>query len=106
MNYCSFSNLHWQKVSYIQIAGIRSHNIYDIISASLTAECKDGDIRLAGSLPKLAKEKVEVCAKKKWSALCSSNLKIDDVRVVCKQMGYSNDSELSSIWSMLIHISK
>ena len=43
-----------------------------------------------------------MCAKKKWGAVCGDNWKGGgDAKVVCKQLGYSDDSELSK---MLIYV--
>ena len=55
----------------------------------------DGAIRLAGG--SLANEgRVEICQSGEWKTVCDSNWSENEARVVCRQLGYSNQGDINN----------
>ena len=54
--------------------------------------CCDGAIRLSGG--SLANEgRVEICQSGEWKTVCDNNWSENEARVVCRQLGYSDQGD-------------
>ena len=58
-------------------------------------DCRDGDIRLEGSLSSL-KGRVEMCYDGVWGTICSHSWSTSDASVVCRQLGFSSSGNVSN----------
>ena len=70
--------------------GIRLINIVCLIRCLFRDfHCCDGATRLSGS--SLANEgRVEICQSGQWKTVCDNNWSENEARVVCRQLGYSD----------------
>ena len=63
-----------------------------ILPMSTESECDSGQVRLVGGRI-MSEGQVEVCANGTWGRVCRDLWDDDDARVVCRQLGYSDQSE-------------
>ena len=59
---------------------------------ALSQDCSDGDIRLIGGESYL-EGRVEICQSNMYSTICDDFWDESEARVVCRQLGYTGDSE-------------
>ncbi len=74
---------------------------YLLVSTYYIIGCQNGDIRLVDGNSTL-EGRVEICTSKTWGTVCDSNWDVNDVWVVCRQLGLSpagmsHQQELSSL---------
>ncbi len=73
---------------------LQNHLTY--VSYVYTIEaCPDGEVRLAGS-PIPTQGRVEICLDDVWGTVCDANWDSNDARVVCRQLGFSDQSTYGS----------
>ena len=66
-----------------------SHTVNTILH---NIECDVGDVRLVGgSVPE--EGRAEVCFYRTWGTICDDHWGVNDAKVVCRQLGYSNESK-------------
>ena len=58
-----------------------------VLSSCNVAPCSNGDVRLMGGTRE-GEGRVEFCHNQVWGTVCDNNWGIDDVNVVCGQLGY------------------
>lgn len=54
--------------------------------------CRDGDVRLVGGSNNTI-GRVEVCINRAWGTMCNRRFGTNEALVICKQLGFSADSE-------------
>ena len=62
---------------------------------SISVVCSDGDVRLEGG-DRVSGGRVEVCYNDTWGSVCDDFWDANDARVVCRQLGFSEQCELNS----------
>ena len=63
--------------------------------ATVSTQCNHGDVRLVnGSVPN--EGRVEVCVSSIWGTVCDTRWGREGAEVVCKQLGYTPDSNNDS----------
>ena len=50
--------------------------------------CCDGSVRLSGTVSN--EGRVELCVSGQWKTVCDNNWSMNEARVVCRQLGYSD----------------
>ena len=60
------------------------------------SECKHGSIRLVNGTTRF-EGRVEICIDNVWGTVCHDWWSMDDATVVCRQLGFSTESETVSI---------
>ena len=66
------------------------------------ATCEDdehGTVRLVGGRFVSSGGRVEVCMNGNWGTVCRDGWTDEDTHVVCRQLGYQGQGELSSLFS-------
>ena len=61
------------------------------MSTDITACDHEGEVRLEGGQNKY-EGRVEVCNNGEWKTVCDRGWRRQEVEVVCRQLGYSNDT--------------
>ena len=65
--------------------------IYNLTVYAVSTQCNHGDVRLVnGSVPN--KGRVEVCVNSIWGTVCDIRWGREEAEVVCRQLGYTPDS--------------
>ena len=65
-------------------------DIINITSFLIIGPCTDFSTRITGtSVPYIGR--VEICIDQQWTTLCQSDWGINEAKVVCKELGYSNN---------------
>ena len=73
---------------------ISNTSIYNVCFILLVVLCANGDLRLRGRSRSLNHEgRVEVCWNDTWGTVCDTPWSSNDVKVVCRQLGFSTQSE-------------
>ena len=54
--------------------------------------CSNGDVRLVDG-PNMYEGRVEVCFNQEWGTVCDDHWSTNDGTVICRQLGFSTDSE-------------
>ena len=57
--------------------------------------CVENSVRLYGGMAP-HEGRVEVCFSDRWGMVCDNGWSISDARVVCRELGFSQDGEWSS----------
>ena len=65
------------------------------LSLSLSAACRNGDLRLQGSSIQ-SRGRVEICHNNMWGTICDNSWSSLDARIVCKQLGFSQIGEIDN----------
>ena len=61
-------------------------------ATTIAAPCRTGRLRLVGgNIPN--EGRVEICMNNVWGTVCDDSWSSDDTTVVCRQLGYSTQSE-------------
>ena len=65
-----------------------------IICAFIVVACQDDDVRLQGGITKF-EGRVEICKNERWGTVCGNIWFDTHATVVCRQLGFSTNSELN-----------
>ena len=69
-----------------------------LLSANVTPNCSDGDIRLADG--RYGSEgRVEICYNGKWGTVCDDRWDDKDAMAVCQQLGFPSEGKMSYLIS-------
>ena len=68
------------------------HNFLCFLSTRDTSQCCDGTVRLAGGSSS-NEGRVEICQSREWKTICDNNWSENEARVVCRQLGYSDQGD-------------
>ena len=63
--------------------------------------CNDSNVRLFGGETK-SEGRVELCSMGRWTLVCRDFWDNNDAQVVCRQLGYNVEGELSSLASLMM----
>ena len=69
---------------------------------STESECESGQVRLVGGAV-VTEGRVEVCANGTWGRVCRHSWDDNDARVVCRQIGHSDQCEFVKFNETLLH---
>ena len=61
------------------------------IAYGSTTNCTDGDVRLEGGR-NMFEGRVEMCDRGEWKSVCDRRWGSEEAEVVCRQLGYTNQS--------------
>ena len=64
-----------------------------VVHTYYTAPCTDGQLRLAGGNV-VNEGRVEICLNNEWGTICDDNWSIEDAKVACSILGFSNTGEM------------
>ena len=56
------------------------------------SECTDGDVQLVGGTVE-GEGRIEICVGRRWGTVCDDQFGVRDAGVVCKQLGYGDQSK-------------
>ena len=90
--YCMENDNNIMQCSFHTGTAISSCGHHEDAGVICQHACSNGDIRLSGGMAQ-NEGRVEVCFNQEWGTICNNHWSTNDGKVVCRQLGYSIESE-------------